>query len=152
MKNIFFLLLSLLGGGFRNNRPAFINPTGTYLEKGEVKSNRIVGHYGELRVRLLDTGTIALSFYVNKGYPNYESGSVVDTLGYEDNRAIFKPANDSSCEIYFAFDLRSVTISQTLTDPHSGCGFRPGVIIPAIFEKTSSDVPVIQDQSLHGSD
>jgi hypothetical protein len=76
----------------------------------------------------------------------------MDTLGYEDNRAIYKPANDSSCVIYFAFDLRSVTISQALTDPHSGCGFSPGVIIPGIFEKTSSDAPVIQDQSQHGGE
>ena len=152
MKNILFLSIVLLSGDSLTNSPAFIDPTGTYLEKGEVKNSKIVGHYGELRVRLLDTATIALCFYVNKGYPNYESGSVMDTLGYEDNRAIYKPANDSSCVIYFAFDLRSVTISQALTDPHSGCGFSPGVIIPGIFEKTSSDAPVIQDQSQHGGE
>ena len=151
MKNIFFLSLLLLSGGPPPDRTAFVNPTGTYLQKGEVKKGRIVGHYGELRIRLLDTGTVALSFYVNKGYPNYEFGSLMDTLRYENNRAIYKPANDSSCAIYFSFELRSATISQVLTDPHSGCGFSPGVIIPAIFEKTSSDIPVIQDQSPHGS-
>ena len=160
MKNIFFLSLIFLSQspftestvGFLTKSPDFINPTGTYLEKGEVRNSKIVGHFGELRVRLLDTGTIAVCFYVNMGYPNYESGSLMDTLYYnQDNRAIYQPANDSSCAIYFAFELRSVTISQVLSDPHSGCGFRPGVIIPAVFEKTSSDIPVIQDLSHHGN-
>jgi hypothetical protein len=151
MKNILYLSLFLFGGGLLTDSPAFIDPTGTYLLKGEVKDSKIVGHYGELRVRLLDSNSIALSFYVNKGYPNYEYGSLMDTLRYEDNHATFKPANDSSCAIYFAFELWSVAISQALTDPRSGCGFRPGVLIPAVFGKTSSDVPVIQDLSSHGS-
>jgi hypothetical protein len=159
MKNILFVSLFFLGqslftnssGDFLTNGPAFIDPTGTYLEKGEVKNSKIVGHYGELRVRLLDTGTIALCFYVNKGYPNYEWGSFMDTLQYEDNRAIYAPANDSSCKVYFSFQLRSAEVSELLTDPHSGCGFRPDVMIPAVLEKTSSDIPMIQDLSLHGS-
>ena len=158
MKNILFLSFFLVGqslvidnSGDFFRVPAFINPTGTYILKGEVKNSKIIGHYGELRVRLLDSNVIALCFYVNKGYPNYEFGSLIDTLSYDGNRTIFRPANDSSCDIYFAFELRSVEISQVLTDPYSGCGFRPGVIIPAVFEKTSSDVPVIQDLSVHGS-
>jgi hypothetical protein len=151
MKNIIFLSLFLLSGRPRGDSPDFINPTGTYILKGEVKNARIIGHYGEIRVQLLDSGTIALCFYVNKGYPGYESGSLVDTLHYEDNRAIYNPAGDSSCVLYFAFDPRSAAISKVLTDPHSGCGFRPDVIIPAVFEKTSSEIPVIQDLSLHGS-
>ncbi len=159
MKNIFFLSFYLLGGslitdnsgGLPINGPDFINPTGTYLLKGEVKNSKIIGPYGELRVRLLDTGTIALCFYVNKGHPNYESGSLMDTLHYADNRSIYKPANDSSCTIYFAFELRAAEVSDVETDPHSGCGFRPGVMTPAVLEKTSSEIPVIQDLSLHGS-
>ena len=130
--------------------PDFINPTGTYLLKGEVKNGRIIGHYGELRVRMLDTLRIALSYYVNNGYPKFESGSFLDTLKYLDNQAVYRPVNDSSCAIYFAFALRSVEIIKAETDPHSGCGFGPGVIIPAVLPKTSSDVPVIQDLSLHG--
>jgi hypothetical protein len=159
MKNILFLSLFLVGqsqfagsgGGSLTKSPDFIDPTGTYLEKGEVKNSKIVGHYGELRVRLLDSSTIALSFYVNKGYPNYEFGSLMDTLSYDGSRASYKPTNDSACAIYFAFELRSVEVFQVLTNPRSGCGFRPGVMIPAVLVKTSSDVPVIQDLSVHGS-
>jgi len=66
MKNIIFLSLFLLSGRPRGDSPDFINPTGTYILKGEVKNARIIGHYGEIRVQLLDSGTIALCFYVNK--------------------------------------------------------------------------------------
>ncbi|HTR31197.1 MAG TPA: hypothetical protein VMH27_18125 [Puia sp.] len=150
MKNILFLSFFFLGQGQLGVDPDFINPTGTYLLKGEVKNSKIIGHYGELRVRLMDTNRVALSYYVNKGYPGYESGSFIDTLYYEDNRAIYKPINDSSCAIYFVFQDRSVEISQEVADLHSGCGFGPGVMIPAILEKTSSEIPVIQDMSPHG--
>ena len=156
MKNIIFLSFVLFRGVLLkdtlvNDTLDFINPTGTYILKGEVKNSTIIGHYGEIRVSLLDSSTIALCFYVNKGYPGYESGSFVDTLHYEENRAIYHPAADSSCVIYFAFNVRSVAISKALTDPHSGCGFYPGVVVPAVFDKTSSEIPVIQDLSLHGS-
>jgi hypothetical protein len=151
MKNIFFLTFSLLSGGHILDSPAFIDPTGTYILKGEVKNSKIISHYGEIRVRLLDSNTVALCFYINKGYPGYESGSLVDTLRYEENRATYHPANDSSCAIYFAFDWRSAAISKELSDPHSGCGFRPDVMVPAVFDKTSSEIPVIQDLSQHGS-
>jgi hypothetical protein len=156
MKNVMYLSLFLLGkgllsGGLPGDSPAFINPTGTYILKGEVKNSKIIGNYGELRVRLLDSSSVALCFYLNNGYPGYESGSLVDTLPYEGNRAVYNPAGDSSCVIYFVFDPGSAFITKALTDPHSGCGFRPGVIIPAVFGKTSADIPVIQDLSLHGS-
>jgi hypothetical protein len=151
MKSIFFLSFSFLSWLSYTGRETFINPTGTYLLKGEVKESRIVGHSGELRVRMLDTNTVALCFYINKGYPGYESGALMDTLHYEDNRTVYHPSNDSSCDIYFAFEAQSVEVFQVYTDPHSGCGFGPGVIIPAIFGKTSSEAPVIQDLSIHGS-
>ena len=150
MKNILFLSFFFLSQGVLDENPEFINPTGTYLLKGEVKNSKIVGHYGELRVRLLDTNRIALSYYVNNGYPNYEFGSVMDTLHYEDNRAIYKPVSDSSCAIYFLFRQRSVEVSREVADLRSACGFGTGVLIPAVLEKTSSEVPVIQDMSLHG--
>jgi hypothetical protein len=150
MKSIFFLSSSFVYFLFFSERHGFVNPTGTYILKGEIKNSKIVGHSGELRVRLLDSARVALSFYINKGYPGYESGSLMDTLHYEDNQTIYHPSNDSSCAIYFAFEDGSAEVFDALTDPHSGCGFGPGVMIPAIFDKTSSEVPVIQDLSLHG--
>ena len=147
MKSLFLLSLLLLSRVLSVSGQNFIDPTGTYLLKGEVKNGMIVGHSGELRVRLLDTGMVAMCLYVNKGYPGYESGALLDTLRYIDNRFIYTPAGDSSCSIYFAFDLRGVEIFQSLSDPRAGCGFGPGVLIAAVFEKASSDIPIIQDLS-----
>jgi hypothetical protein len=151
MKNLLYLPLLLISGSLSTGGPAFINPTGIYLLKGEVKNNKIIGHSGELRVRLLDTITVAICLYLNKGYPGYESGAIIDTLHYADNMVVYTPAGDSSCSIYFAFGVRTVEMFESLTDPHSGCGFLPGVVVPSIFDKTSSDIPVIQDLSVRGS-
>jgi hypothetical protein len=151
MKNLLYLPLLLISGSLPVGSPDFINPTGIYLLKGEVKNNKIIGHSGELRVRLLDSITVAICLYLSKGYPGYESGAFTDTLHYGDNTVVYTPAGDSSCSIYFAFDVRTVEMFESLTDPHSGCGFLPGVLVPSIFEKTSSDIPVIQDFSPRGS-
>jgi hypothetical protein len=151
MKSLFLLSLLLLSRVFSMSGQNFIDPTGTYLLKGEVKNGMIVGHSGELRVRLLDAGRVAMCLYVNKGYPGYESGFLLDTLRYFDNRFTYTPATDSSCAIYFAFDLRTVEVFQSLSDPHAGCAFGPGVLIAAFFDKTSSAIPIIQDLSRRGS-
>jgi hypothetical protein len=151
MKSLFLLSFLLLCRVLSMSGQNFIDPTGTYLLKGEVKNGRIVGHSGELRVRLLNAGMVAMCLYLNKGYPGYESGFVLDTLQYAYNRFIYTPAGDSSCSIYFAFEQRTVEIFQSLTDPHAGCGFAPGVLIAAFFEKTSADIPIIQDLSKRDS-
>jgi hypothetical protein len=150
MRNLFFMSLVLLSGVPSTGDQVFVDPTGTYILKGETRNNTIVGNSGELRARLLDSQTVAISLYLNKGYPGYESGALMDTLHYEDNKVVYTPGTDSSCSIYFAFGRKSVEIFQTLTDPHSDCGFRPGVLKAAVYEKISSDIPVIQDLSGHG--
>lgn len=149
MKCLFILPFLLLIAGNPND-PDFINPTGTYKLIGLVKKNRITGHSGELRARLLNRHTVAVCFYIDKGYPGYESGAFTDTLAYEDNCMSFFPGSDSSCYVFFSFGTTTVEIMQVYTDPHSSCGFGPGVLAPAIFQKSSGDIPVIQDMSQHG--
>ncbi len=151
MKSLFLLQLLALSGFIPGHAPSFVDPTGTYRLKGIVKNNRVTGHSGELRVRLLDEHTVALCFYINAGYPGYRSGSMMDTLSYEDNRVTYQPGQDSSCSIVFYFGLQKVDIMQILSDPHSGCGFAPGVFTPAVFRKISSEIPVIQNLAGHGS-
>ena len=153
MKCLFILPLLLtarlsLTGDLRD--PDFVDPTGTYLLTGIVKKNHITGHSGELRVRLLDRHSAALCFYINKGYPGYESGAFMDTVAYEDNTLCYFPTQDSSCYLFFSFDPKSVEMIQMYNNPRSGCGFGPGVIVPAVFEKSSRELPVIQDLSAHG--
>jgi hypothetical protein len=153
MKCLFLLPLLLamklpLNGDLHGTE--FIDPTGTYLLTGIVKKNRIMGHSGELRVRLLDTHSVALCFYINKGYPGYESGAFMDTVAYDENTLYYYPTPDSSCYLFFNFDPASVEMIQMYNNPHSGCGFGPGVMIPAVFQKSSNERPIIQDMSAHG--
>lgn len=150
MRSFFYLPLLLLSGILFGDRQIFIDPTGTYLLKGEVRKNKIVGHSGELRVRLLNVNTVAMCLYLNKGDPGYESGFLLDTLHYGDNQCIYMPAGDTSCAIYFVFAVKSVEIYEATSNPQEGCGFRPGVLEPAVFDKTSTDIPVIEDLSGRG--
>jgi hypothetical protein len=150
MKGSFLLPLLLLGVFPRSVAPPFIDPTGTYILKGEVRKNKITGHSGEIRARLLDQHKVALCLYMNNGYPDYASGAMIDTLDYEEDRTFYQPAHDSSCFLIFIFRFRTVEIMEVYSDPHSGCGFQQGIMIPATFEKSSSDVPVIQDLSKRG--
>ena len=162
MKSLFLLLLCCLDLPFKKEAPSFIDPaaaymapsfidpTGTYILRGDIKNNNIVGHYGEMRVRLLDRRTAAFCFYINNGYPNFASGAVLDTLSYEDNRLQFQPSMDSGCSLILTFSERSVEIMEVYGDPRSGCGFAPGVMEAATFRKISSEIPVIQDLSHRG--
>ncbi len=130
--------------------PDFIDPTGTYTLKGTKKNTRILGHSGELRVKLLAPKKVAMCFYINKGYPGYESGSFLDTLAYEDNLVKFIPNSDGDCSIIFCFSDYAAEIRQVYTNPQSGCGFGEGILVSAFFEKSSEERPIIQDLSKHG--
>ncbi|HWK06367.1 MAG TPA: hypothetical protein VNS58_22165 [Puia sp.] len=152
MRSLFLLSAFFLNQSFSfiDAVPGFIDPTGTYILTGTIKNNRITGHSGEIRVQLLGSHQIALCFYITKGYPAYESGSFMDTLAYDDSTARYYPGKDSCCTILFYFHLRGVEIMEIYTDPHLCYGFANGVLISAVFKKTSADKPIIQDLSNHG--
>jgi hypothetical protein len=150
MKSLFLLLLCFVHPPFPKEEPSFIDPTGTYILRGDIKKNNIVGHFGEMRVRLLDRRTAAFCFYINNGYPNFASGAALDTLSYDDNRLQFRPAKDSGCFLVLTFGVKSVEIMEVYGNPRSGCGFAPGVMDAATFRKISSEIPVIQDLSDRG--
>jgi hypothetical protein len=150
MKSLFLLLLCFVHPPVHKEEPSFIDPTGTYILRGDIKKNNIVGHYGEMRVRLLDRRTAAFCFYINNGYPNFDSGAALDTLIYDDNRLQFRPSMDSGCFLVLTFSLKSVEIMEVYGNPRSGCGFAPGVMDAATFRKISSEIPVIQDLSGRG--
>jgi len=127
-----------------------VDPTGTYILKGDVKKNEILGHSGELRAKLLGPKQVAVSFYISKGFPGYESGSFVDTLAFEDNIARYIPPSDRDCIILFSFGDKSVEIEQVYRDPHCSCGFGKDIMVSAFFDKRSDEPPIIQDLSAHG--
>ena len=146
-----FLLLFFFGcltvGNTQPARHVFVNPTGTYLLKGEKHKNEIKGNFGEIRVKLLGDSVVALTMYSNKGYPDYSSASFSDTLPYVDNQAIHTSRADPSCQMVFAFETEGLNIKQIYTDPASTCGFEKGVIPLGFISKYSSDIPIIQSLS-----
>lgn len=148
MKIFFFLSLLLPGLLAPDSKPIFIDPTGTYILKGQVKDNKVISHSGEIRVKLLRPELLTLCFHIDKGYPGYESGSFLDTLDYEDNQAAFM-SKDSGCILRFYFRRNGVELVHIFSQAGSDCGFAPGVLLGAFFTKTSSGVPVIQDLSGH---
>ena len=128
----------------------YVDPTGTYLLKGTTKKQQIMDHHGEIRVKLISEGKVAICLYINKGYPGYESGALMDTLEYSDNQVNFSHLKDPGCSVYVHFTRKEAEIRQKYSDPQSGCGFEKGVLISAVFPKTSGDIPQIQDLSRRG--
>jgi hypothetical protein len=146
MKIIFFLSLLLPGLLTPDNNQNFIDPTGTYTLKGQVQDNKVISHYGEIRVKLLKPELLTICFFIDKGYPGYESGSFLDTLRYEDNQSAYVTGG-SGCMLRFYFKPTGVELVHVFSQDSSDCGFAPGVLTGAFFRKTSSGVPVIQDLS-----
>jgi len=146
MKLLLFLSLLVPGLLPADLRQTFVDPTGTYTLKGDVRDNKVVSHSGEIRVKLLHPQLVTLCFFIDKGYPGYESGAFLDTLRYDDNAAVFM-ARDSNCMLRFFFKPNGVELIHIFTQGASDCGFPPGVLTGAFFRKTSSGIPVIQDLS-----
>jgi hypothetical protein len=141
-----FLFLLLLGLQFfamgqGKKVTAAFNPTGTY------KMGSKTGYNGTIRVKLINRDTIVMSLYVCIGPPNYNSGSFVDTLVYQNHRAVYHHAeSDTTCRIIFSFTGKEVSVEQVQPDPNSGCGFGHAVFADGYYKKVSAKVPVIQEE------
>ena len=148
-KSILFLLFYCsFHSSFTQPSPrVFINPTGTYILKGEKNKGEIVGNFAEIRFKLLSDSLLAVTMYCNKGYPEYTSGSLTDTITYSDNRAVLYVKSEPSCQIHFSFSTDGLSIKQIYSDPASTCGFGKGVVPLGFIEKHSSETPVIQSIS-----
>jgi hypothetical protein len=147
-----FMLAALLSSNFfflNAQIPSFIDPTGTYTLKGDVKNHQIVSTSGEIRVLMIDSENIVMCFYISKGYPGYESASFTDTLHYADNKVQYKISADADCSVLFSFRNEEAEITQVYSDPQ-GCDFGKGILTSSVFEKSSIEKPVIKDLSAHG--
>lgn len=122
----------------------FLDPTGTYVLKGSTHREHIIGHFGEIRVKLLEPQRIALSLDINKGYPHYESAFFSDTLDYLQNSAHLRSPADTQCTISFHFNQQQAVMTLVYSNPRCSCGFDKGVLVAARFAKYSNDVPVIR--------
>jgi hypothetical protein len=139
------ILVTILSYGQTN----YVNPTGSYILKGKKLKNGERANHGEVQVKLIDKNRLAISFYYNKGYPSYNSGSFVDTLEYVDNKAVYTYDEPerliSDCKLTFTFDKKKVTINHQAEDYNYSCGFGMGVVASGIMPKISARIPEIKD-------
>ena len=91
---------------------SFVNPSGLYEFDGKSykKNGETYGYFGTVKVFLLDTNKILVSFYICKGAPSYNSGSFVATLNYSNNQAVYRGDTtvDLTCRLTFRFTSKGV--------------------------------------------
>jgi hypothetical protein len=147
---LFFFLHYFALGQVKKNIPAF-NPTGTYKlnHKTYTKDGDTFGYFGSIRVKLINTRTIAVSLFVCAGAPSYNQGAFVDTLIYSNHRALYHHADgDTSCRITLYFTAKGVSVKQIQADLNCGCDFGHAVLADWYYKKVSGKFPVIRNEEL----
>jgi hypothetical protein len=123
--------------------------SGTYTYNGNAvkKDGEIYGYYGEIRVKEISKGKIAMAFLICKGAPSYNSGSFVDTLWVRGREAVYKTECDSNCTLIFKFGQKGITVVHKDSDGdyNSSCCFGHAVVAHGFYRKTSSKIPIIKD-------
>ena len=152
-KNIIQLLLLFITVLFLNNfsfgqsKAKYINPTGTYRLDGKTKekNGEVYGYTGTIQVKTLSNDTIAMTFYICKGAPSYNSGDFEDTLFYDGNKALYVDEDTTlKCITTFIFSRTGVTVSENPKARLGSCwGY--GVVANGHFTKRSSKVPILVD-------
>jgi hypothetical protein len=120
-----------------------IDPTGSYklVSNAKIKNGDVYGYSGDIEVKLLDSSRIAISFFVTKGMPSYNSGSFIDTLFFRDNIGTYKTKEDSTCTMTFRFSAKGIKVEEKTADYNFGCGFGHAVVADGFYKKTSSKIP-----------
>ncbi|MCW9705434.1 hypothetical protein [Fodinibius salsisoli] len=151
MKKLFYLSVLIIVVGCSSaviNQPNYVDPTGTYELESDTREegDEVYGYTGRIQVKRVTVNKILMTFGINEGAPNYNSGSFVDTLAYQNNRAVYRadPAIDPSCIITFEFTGENVTVKEEADNYTAGCGFGYGVVANGIFEKTASEEPTLR--------
>ncbi len=123
-----------------------INPSGTYTLNAHIRNQEnIYGSYGDLQIKLIESNSIVVSLFYCKGEPSYNSGSFIDTITYINNISHYIPNLDSLCTLSFYFTDSNVYINQKSDVNVGACGFGYGVYIDDIYNKASSESPIIKD-------
>ena len=126
----------------------FIDPTGSYtlVAPSKNKGGEIYGWFGDIKVKLLDSQRIAMTFFICKGHPSYNSGSFVDTLPYHNNIAVYQDTFDliKGCRVSFTFTKRRIQLQEEAADYSRGNCWGNGVYAFGPYRKYSSRVPLIR--------
>ena len=119
MRHILIITISfcsyLLPNSSAGQNIKFLNPTGLYDFTGKTtkKNGETYGYFGKIKVLLLASDKILVSFFICKGAPSYNSGSFVDTLNYEKNTAIYTGDStiDRSCKLTFYLTATGINVA-----------------------------------------
>ncbi|MEO8517471.1 MAG: hypothetical protein ABI426_12025 [Flavobacterium sp.] len=133
------LTILIATSSFSLKQSAF-NPTGTYElnEHTKERNDGVYGYFGTIQVKKINHTKIAMTFYICKGAPSYNSGSFVDTLDFSNNVAIHK---DEDCVTIFTFTKKGIDVKE---QSHRSC-WGGGVVAHGHFKKTSGKEPVLTD-------
>ena len=148
MKQLIFILTSIILLTSFTFQTFYIDPTGTYqLEsKTKKKNGDVYGYTGQIQVKKIDSIQIVMTFEVNKGAPSYNSGSFVDTLIYNNNKAFYTDLeSDSTCKITFNFGKNGIIVEEETDDYNSGCGFGHAVVADGFYKKISNKIPILTE-------
>ncbi|HYC27979.1 MAG TPA: hypothetical protein VEB42_04170 [Chitinophagaceae bacterium] len=119
----------------------FIDPTGSYRlnVKSREKNGEIFGWFGDIKVKLLDSNRLAMSFFICRGAPSYNSGSFADTLVYRNNTAVY----EKECKVTFTFSGKYIQVKE---EPEAGRGtcWGYGVYAFGPYKKYAAKPPVIR--------
>jgi hypothetical protein len=122
--------------------PGDLDPTGTYILKGQKVRQEITGINGEVKVKKLRGNLVVVSATFNSGSPDFETIQITDTINYAMNKAIV--ASGKACQLVFRFQKNGVNISNVYTGSPSPCGFSDGSSPLGFVSKFSDDVPLIK--------
>ena len=122
--------------GQKNN----FSPTGTYVLQSKTykKNGDTYGYFGAIQVKAITQHKVAMTFYICKGAPSYNSGSFVDTLDYSQRTVVYKNDHCTSTTT-FVFTTKGVDAKES---EGSNC-WGGGVYANGHFRKKSSKVPAL---------
>jgi hypothetical protein len=147
---LYTLTLTLWTHTSKGQTCSFVNPNGLYEYDGKTykKNGETYGYSGTIKVLLLDTNKILVSFYVCKGAPSYNSGSFVDTLNYSKNQAVYRGDTtiaDFTCRLTFLFTPKGIDAELFSDNPNWACGFGHAVDAQGFYKRAKGKVPSKED-------
>ena len=123
------------------------DPSGVYVYEGETveKNDDIYGYSGTVMVLLKAPGKIIVNLYVNKGAPSYNLGTLIDTLDYSGNTALFLDTSESACKLIFHFYKKKLFVEMFAKDPNFACGFGHAVSAQGVYRKLKGRRPTVEE-------
>ncbi len=155
ISHFLFIFLSvvafaLLTHSAKGQTNTFVNPNGVYKYGGKTykKDGEIYGYFGTIKVFLLDSNKVLVSFYVCKGAPSYNSGSFVETLNYSNNQAVYRGDTtmaELTCRLTFHFTPKGIAAELFSGNPNWACGFGHAVDAQGFYKRVKGKLPTKEE-------